>query len=61
MSNFAIYLIGTVILAGGLGLAAHLLGASPIWITVGVIVLLGIGIMAGVMKTRLKEKPDTEN
>ena len=25
MSNFAIYLIGTVILAGGLGLAAHLL------------------------------------
>ncbi len=30
MSNFAIYLIGTVILVGGLGLAAHLLGATPI-------------------------------
>ena len=59
MSNFAIYLIGTVILTGGLGLAAHLLGASPIWITVGVIVMLGIGIMGGVRKTRLKEKSDS--
>jgi len=60
MSNFAIYLLGTVILAGGLGLAAHLLGASPIWITVGVIVMLGIGIKGGVRKTRQKEKSDTE-
>jgi predicted signal transduction protein with EAL and GGDEF domain len=59
MSNFAIYLIGTVILAGGLGLAAHLLGATPIWITVGVIVILGMGIMGGVRKTRQKEKSDS--
>ncbi len=61
MSNFAIYLIGIVILAGGLGMAAHLLGASPIWITVGVIVTLGLGIMGGVMKTRQKEKSDSED
>jgi predicted signal transduction protein with EAL and GGDEF domain len=59
MSNFAIYLIGTVNLAGGLGLAAHLLGATPIWITVGVIVILGMGIMGGVRKTRQKEKSDS--
>ncbi|PIW69335.1 MAG: hypothetical protein COW08_07715 [Ignavibacteriales bacterium CG12_big_fil_rev_8_21_14_0_65_30_8] len=61
MSNFAIYLIGTVVLAGGLGFAAHLLGVSPTWITVGVIVMLGIGIMGGVRKTRLKEKSDSDN
>lgn len=61
MSNFAIYLIGTVFVAGGLALAAYKLGASPIWIITGVIIIIGIGIMAGVMKTRQKEKSDSEN
>lgn len=61
MSNFAIYLIGTVLLAGGLGLVAYLLGVSPIWITVAVIVVLGMGIMDGVMNTDQKEKSDSED
>jgi hypothetical protein len=60
LSNFAIYLIGTIILAGGLALGAYKLNASPIWIFTGVIIIVGIGIMAGVLKTRQKEKSDTE-
>ena len=61
MSNFAIYLIGTAFVAGGLGLAAYNLGASPIWIIIGVTIIIGLGIMAGVLKTRQKEKSDTDN
>jgi hypothetical protein len=61
MSNFSIYLIGIVFIACGLGLAAHLLGTPPLWIIVGVIIIVGIGIMAGVMKTRLKERSNTNN
>jgi positive regulator of sigma E activity len=60
MSNFAIYLTGTVFLAGGLALTAYKLGASTIWICIGVIIVLGLGIMAAVSKTRLKEKSDTD-
>lgn len=60
MSNFAIYLLGTVFVAGGLGLTAYKLGATPIWITIGVVIIIGLGIMAAVSKTRLKEKSDTD-
>ncbi|MHB8339423.1 MAG: hypothetical protein ACYC6P_08145 [Ignavibacteriaceae bacterium] len=61
MSNFALYLIGTAFVAGGLALAAYKLGAPPIWIIIGVIIIIGLGIMAGVLKTRQKEKSDTDN
>lgn len=55
MSNFAIYLTGTALVAGGLVLAAYKLGISPIWITIGVIIVIGLGIKAAVSKTRQKE------
>jgi hypothetical protein len=61
MSNLVIYLIGTAFVAGGLAWAANELGASPIWITIGVIIIIGLGIMAAVSKTRQKENSDTNN
>jgi hypothetical protein len=60
MSNFAIYLIGTLFVAGGLAFGAYKLGVSPIWIFSSVIIIIGLGIMAAVSKTRLKEKSDTD-
>ena len=60
MSNFAIYSIGTVFVAGGLAIAAYKLGAAPVWIGIGVIIVLGLGIMSAVSKTRLKEKSGTD-
>jgi len=59
MSNLAIYLIGTALVAGGLAMTAYKLGASTIWIIIGVIIITGLGIMAAVSKTREKEKSDT--
>jgi hypothetical protein len=60
MSNFAKYLIGTAFVAGGLAWAAYTLGASPIWISIGVIIIVGLGIMAAVSKTQKNEKSDAD-
>jgi hypothetical protein len=60
MSNFAIYLIGIAFVTGGLVWTANKLGAPPIWIIIGVIIIIGFGIMAAVSKTRLKEKSDSD-
>ncbi|MGD1008181.1 MAG: hypothetical protein ABR980_13235 [Ignavibacteriaceae bacterium] len=61
MSNLVIYLIGTAFVACGLALTAYKLHAPAIWILIGVIVVIGLGIMAAVSKTRQKEKSDTDN
>lgn len=57
MSSFVIYLIGMLVLIGGLAYGASLAGLSTQWIVVGVIVLLGIGIVTAVSKTRSKDPP----
>jgi hypothetical protein len=60
MSNFAIYLIGIAFVSGGLAWTANKLGAPAIWIIIGVIIVIGLGIMSAVSKTRLKEKSDSD-
>jgi len=55
MSNLAIFIIGFMILIGGLAYGATMAGMSPQWIAVGVAVLVGIGVVMGVTKTRTKE------
>ncbi|WP_187775848.1 hypothetical protein [Luteimonas suaedae] len=57
MSSFAIYVLGMLVLIGGLAYGAFLAGLAPHWIMVGVIVLLGIGIVSAVSKTRAKDPP----
>lgn len=53
--NLVIYLIGTAFVAGGLAWAAFKLGVPSIWIGIGIIIIVGMGIMAAVSKTRQKE------
>lgn len=55
MSSFAIYLVGMVVLIGGLAYGAYVAGLSTQWIVVGVVVLLGIGIVSAVSRTRSKD------
>ena len=57
MSSFVLYLIGMLVVIGGLAYGASLAGLSTQWIAVGVVVLLGIGIVTGVSKTRRKDPP----
>jgi len=55
MSSLAIWVIGFIVLIGGLAYGASLAGLSPQWIGVGAVVLAGIGIVMGVTKTRTKD------
>ncbi|MEJ7758519.1 MAG: hypothetical protein WKF55_02880 [Gemmatimonadaceae bacterium] len=57
MSSFSTYLIGFIVLIIGLAVAAYLLGAPPLWIGVGVIVMIGIGILSGTSRTKTKDPP----
>ena len=56
-SSFSVYLIGFIVLIIGLALGANLLGAPPMWIGVGVICLIGIGILSAVKKTQARTPP----
>jgi len=60
MSSFGLYVIGFIVLIGGLAYGAFLMGAPPLWIGVGVVVLLGIGIISGVSRTRRPDTPPGE-
>jgi hypothetical protein len=55
MSSLAIWIIGFIVLIGGLAYGANLAGVSPQWIGVMAIVLAGIGIVMGVSRTRTKD------
>ena len=55
--NFAIYIIGAILVVCGLAYGASRLGVNSTWIFVGAIVIIGLAIMAGVSKTRQKDPP----
>lgn len=55
--TFAIYILGFVVLIGGLAYGASMAGLSIQWIVVGVLVLLGLGIAMGATRTRQKDPP----
>ena len=55
MSSLAIFIIGFIILIGGLAYGANLAGMPPQWIAVCAVVLAGIGVVMGVSRTRMKD------
>jgi len=55
VSSLAIYLIGFTLVIVGLAWGAFTLGAPPLWIGIGTTILVGIGIVTGVSKTRYRE------
>jgi hypothetical protein len=55
--SFGLYMVGFIILIGGLAWGAVLAGAPVIYVVVGAVVLLGIGMITGVKRTRLKDSP----
>ena len=57
MSAFGTYFFGFLVVIVGLAIAAYLLGVSPIWIAVGVTVLLGLGIVMATTRTKPRDPP----
>jgi hypothetical protein len=59
MSSFGTYLLGFFILIIGLGVAAYLLNVPSMWILVGAIILVGIGILMATQRTKPRDPPTT--
>jgi len=53
--SFGIYIVGFMILIGGLIYGAVMLHVAPHWIAVGAIVLMGLAILTGVKATRQRD------
>jgi uncharacterized membrane protein len=58
MSSFALYVLGFIVLLGGLIYAAHLLYVPQAWIIVGALVVIGFGIMSAVSRTKQRDPPN---
>jgi hypothetical protein len=55
--SFGLYIIGYLIVIGGLTYGAVLMRVPAHWIVVGAIVMAGLGIVTGVKATRSKDSP----
>ena len=55
MSSFQTYLLGYIILIIGLAIGAYLVGVDPLYIAVGAIVLIGIGIITATNHTKPRD------
>lgn len=53
--SFTIFIVGVLVLIGGLIYGAILLAVPGPWIAVGAIIVLGISILTGVKVTRQKD------
>ena len=53
--SFALYLVGYLVVIIGLVYGANLAHIPSQWITVGVLVMVGLGILTAVTRTRQKD------
>ena len=57
--SFALYLVGFLILIAGVAWGLVKAGVPTTWVIIGSVVLLGIGILTGVTRTRSRDLPKT--
>jgi len=55
MTNMVVYFIGTLLVVAGLAYGAWRLGIGEAWIVAGALVIIGLGLMGGIVKTRQKD------
>ncbi|WP_423198677.1 MULTISPECIES: hypothetical protein [unclassified Cupriavidus] len=53
--SFALYLIGVLLLVGGIAWALVTMGVAQVYIGIACVIVLGIGIMSAVSRTRTKD------
>lgn len=58
MSSFGLYMIGFILIIGGLAYGALRLGAPQIWVIIGSVVLVGFAIASGASHTRRRDPSD---
>jgi hypothetical protein len=55
--SFSLYLVGFLIFMAGVAWALSVAGVSSLYIVIACVILLGIGILTGVTRTRPKDPP----
>lgn len=53
--SFLLYMLGFIIFLGGLAWGAVVAGIPHLYIAIGALILLGVGIFSAVQKTRSKD------
>ena len=53
--SFVLYLVGFVIFVAGVAWGLSVAGISPTYIGIAVVILVGLGIVTGVTRTRTKD------
>lgn len=53
--SFAIYLVGFAILIGGVAWGLIIAGVPELYVIITSVILLGIGVLTGVSRTRSKD------
>ena len=59
LMSFALYLLGFVLVIVGIAWGMSTAGIGPLYIGIVSVILLGLGILTGVSKTRSKDPPTT--
>lgn len=57
--SFALYLFGFVLVTMGVAWGLSEAGVPRVWIGIAVVILLGLGFVMGVSRTRMKDPPAT--
>jgi len=55
--SFSLYFLGFILLIAGIAWGLITAGVPPLYVMIACVILLGIGIMSGVTKTRSKDRP----
>ena len=57
MSSFGIYLIGFVLIVAGVAYGLVLAGLETTWVIVAAVILIGLGVVTGVSRTKRPDPP----
>ncbi len=55
--SFALYILGLAVLVGGIAWAMVVSGTCATYVAISCLIVVGIGIMAAVLRTRTKDPP----
>ena len=55
--SFGLFLLGFMIVIGGVAWGLIYAGAPTMWVIIASVILAGIGILTGVTQTRSKDRP----
>jgi hypothetical protein len=56
--SFSIFLVGFLIVIGGVAWGLLLAGVPTVWVIIASVIMFGIGILTGVGKTRMRDRPE---